>query len=100
MEALDGYKVRIPGFIVPLEFSADGRLSDFLLVPYQGACIHEPPPDPNQIVYAKSKTPEEFPNMWTPVWLTGTLSTKHHLNNLGDAAYTLDIESWELFRGY
>ena len=99
IKALNGYKVRMPGFIVPLDFSADGRLSDFLLVPYQGACIHEPPPPPNQVVHAKTDTPQQFPNLWTPVWLTGTLSTEQYLNYLGDAAYTMNIESWEVYRG-
>lgn len=99
IEALDGYRVRIPGFVVPLEFSRDGKLSNFLLVPYQGACIHEPPPPPNQVVHAKTDNPQEFPNIWTPIWLTGTLSTEEYLNFLGDAAYTLQIESWEIYRG-
>lgn len=99
VEALDGYKIRLPGFIVPIEFSPDGTLSDFLLVPYQGACIHEPPPPPNQIVYAKADVPQTFPNIWTPVWVTGTMTTEQFLNFRGDAAYTMQIESWELFRG-
>lgn len=99
VEALDGYKIRLPGFIVPLEFSPDGKLSNFLLVPYQGACIHEPPPPPNQIVHAKTDEPQAFPNIWTPVWLTGTMTTEQYLNFRGDAAYTMKIESWEVYRG-
>ena len=99
VSALDGHRVKLPGFIVPLEFSADGKLSDFLFVPYQGACIHEPPPPPNQVVHAKSPKPQEFPNLWTPVWLTGIMSTEQYLNYLGDAAYTMEIESWKLYTG-
>ncbi len=99
VEELDGYRVRMPGFIVPLEFSPDGFLREVLLVPYHGACIHEPPPPPNQIVYATSAEPHKFPGNWTPVWLTGTMSTEHYLNFLGDAAYTMNVESWELYKG-
>jgi hypothetical protein len=51
--ALDGTKVRIPGYIVPLEADDQGRLTEFFLVPFLGACIHVPPPPPNQIVYVK-----------------------------------------------
>nr|WP_242469557.1 DUF3299 domain-containing protein [Rhabdochromatium marinum] len=43
VEALDGQRVKLPGFVVPLEFDFD-ELSEFLLVPYYGACIHVPPP--------------------------------------------------------
>ena len=50
---LDGQKVRLPGFVVPLDFE-DTEISEFLLVPYFGACIHVPPPPSNQIVYVKT----------------------------------------------
>lgn len=96
---LDGQKVKLPGFIVPLEFSEDGKLEDFLLVPYHGACIHMPAPPPNQVVYAKTEQPQQFPGLWTPVWLIGTLSTDSFLNTLGDAGYTLQIDRWDLYKG-
>jgi uncharacterized protein len=50
-KSLEGATVRLPGFIVPLEGVKDGSVSEFLLVPYFGSCIHVPPPPPNQIVY-------------------------------------------------
>src|SRR5690606_25267033 len=50
VEALDGIRARLPGYIVPLEISEEGRVTEFLLVPYYGACIHVPPPPSNQIV--------------------------------------------------
>ena len=43
--------VRLPGYVVPLANAQDGRLTEFLFVPYYGACIHVPPPPPNQIVH-------------------------------------------------
>ncbi|MGB1007610.1 MAG: DUF3299 domain-containing protein, partial [Thalassobaculaceae bacterium] len=47
--ALDGQTVRLPGFVLPL--TENGAAGDeFLLVPYVGACIHSPPPPPNQMV--------------------------------------------------
>lgn len=49
LEKVDGKTVKVPGFMVPLEDGADG-VTEFLLVPYFGACIHVPPPPPNQIV--------------------------------------------------
>ncbi len=50
-KSLEGATVRLPGFIVPLEAVKSGDVSEFLLVPYFGSCIHVPPPPPNQIVY-------------------------------------------------
>jgi len=99
VKELDGQTVRIPGFVVPLEFTMTGELTEFLLVPYQGACIHLPPPPPNQLVFAKADTPEVFGDMWSPIWLTGTLRTKEFFTDLGDAAYTLEISGWEPYQG-
>jgi hypothetical protein len=71
---LDGQVVRMPGYLLPLEFS--GKLvAEFLLVPWVGACIHTPPPPPNQIVYVKADKPFEFGGLFTPVWVTGQMTT-------------------------
>ena len=51
-QEIDGAHVRIPGYLLPLELEND-EATEFLLVPYQGACIHTPPPPPNQIVHVK-----------------------------------------------
>lgn len=86
--ALDGQWVRLPGYVVPLDYEGT-EVSEFLLVPYFGACIHVPPPPSNQIVYVKAEKPYVIDGMFTPVWVTGTLSTKAFLNLVGDAGYTL-----------
>ena len=53
VDTFDGKRVKIPGFVVPLEGTAE-LTTEFLLVPYFGACIHVPPPPSNQIVYVVS----------------------------------------------
>ncbi len=55
VKELDGQQVKLPGYIVPLEVSEEGRTTEFLLVPYYGACIHVPPPPSNQIVHIFSE---------------------------------------------
>jgi hypothetical protein len=71
--ALDGRIVRMPGYLLPLEYS--GKLvTEFLLVPWVGACIHTPPPPPNQIVHVKADKPVEYNGLFRPVWVTGKLS--------------------------
>ena len=85
---LDGENVRLPGFVVPLDFEGT-EISEFLLVPYFGACIHVPPPPSNQIVYVKTVAAYPLKELFEPVWVTGVLSTQAHLNDVGDAGYTM-----------
>jgi hypothetical protein len=87
--ALDGVRVKLPGFIVPLGSSEDGAVTEFFLVPYFGACIHVPPPPPNQIVYAHLTTPIKTPEIWDPYWLRGELRVETKKNKLAGSAYTM-----------
>jgi len=86
--ALDGAKVRLPGFVVPLDETPAG-LTSFLLVPYFGACIHTPPPPSNQIIHVHSKTPAAVRTM-DPVWVRGTLKLERQNTAHGASAYRLD----------
>lgn len=82
VKELNGQTVRIAGFALPLEF--EGKVSkEFLLVPYVGACIHAPPPLPNQIIYVSSKTGFTSKSLYTPVWVTGQMRTEGGEYNLG-----------------
>ena len=69
---LDGALIRMPGYLLPLEFSGK-KVSEFLLVPWVGACIHTPPPPPNQIVHVKADQPFEIAKPFEPVWVTGRI---------------------------
>jgi hypothetical protein len=71
---LNGQIVRLPGYLLPLEFSGK-QVSEFLLVPWVGACIHTPPPPPNQIGHVKPEKPVEMSGMFAPVWVTGQMTT-------------------------
>lgn len=93
--ALNGTRVRVPGFVVPLERTADGLLSEFFLVPYFGACIHVPPPPPNQIVYVRMRAGAGLRSIEDAMWVTGTLHTSSKSTSLGAASYTLDGEKLE-----
>lgn len=95
--ALDGAYVRMPGFALALEYAGDERVSELLLVPYFGACIHVPPPPPNQVVHVILDEPIKLGRLWDPVWITGIMRTRVHYNDLGNAAYTLEAESIETY---
>ena len=70
---LNGQNVRLPGYLLPLEFSGK-QVSEFLLVPWVGACIHTPPPPPNQIVHVRPEKPVAMSGMFEAVWVTGQLT--------------------------
>jgi hypothetical protein len=72
--AVDGKLVRLPGYLLPLELSGT-RVTEFLLVPWVGACIHTPPPPPNQIVHVKADRPYALRGTFDAVWVTGRLAT-------------------------
>lgn len=92
--ALKDAKVKIPGFIVPLEDTPTG-LKEFLLVPYFGACIHTPPPPANQIIHVlMNKGVKGFKSMDT-VWVSGTLSLVRTANEMGTSGYQMDAVKLE-----
>ncbi|MEM9303073.1 MAG: DUF3299 domain-containing protein [Pseudomonadota bacterium] len=95
---LDGLSVRIPGFLVPLESDEGGLLTEFFLVPYFGACIHVPPPPPNQIVYVTVDEPFNLETLWTPFWIEGEMATRSKSSLMGTAGYSIEaklIEEYE-----
>jgi hypothetical protein len=91
---LNGKRVKLGGYVVPLDFDAT-TIKEFLLVPFVGACIHVPPPPANQIVYVKSDKGFEISGQFDPVWVTGTIKTETAFTGLADAGYSLDAESVE-----
>lgn len=95
-EALNGAYVRLPGFIIPIEIGQAG-VTDFVLVPYVGACIHTPPPPPNQFIFAQSKTPWPSEELWSPVWVVGTMYTQLQSTAIAETGYALQVDSMEIY---
>jgi uncharacterized protein len=89
---LNGKRVRIGGYVVPLDFDAT-KVTEFLLVPFVGACIHVPPPPANQIVYVKAPGGITIKGQFDPVYVTGTLSTEGQFTGLADTGYSLAAET-------
>ncbi|WP_053151914.1 DUF3299 domain-containing protein [Pseudomonas sp. Pf153] len=92
VKELDGQQIRLPGYIVPLEVSEEGRTTDFLLVPYFGACIHVPPPPSNQIVHVKSEVGVKLDELYQPYWVEGPMQVKPSTSELADAGYQMEAE--------
>ncbi len=94
---LDGREVRIPGFVVPIETDGQGRLKEFFLVPYFGACIHVPPPPANQLIYGRLKEPIPMVNIWDAFWMEGTLRIEDVSNATAASAYAMEVSRLELY---
>ena len=88
VERLSGERVRIPGFVVPLETDGE-QIREFLLVPYFGACVHVPPPPANQLIHVIPDKP--VPAGWNmlPVWVEGVMAVGRVDSEMGVAGYQL-----------
>jgi hypothetical protein len=84
--------IRIAGFLVPLRFGEDNSITEFFIVPYFGACIHVPPPPPNQLIFGKFPAGFELDALYDPFWIEGTLSTQIIENEMATAAYSIKID--------
>ncbi|MEQ9125514.1 MAG: DUF3299 domain-containing protein [Alphaproteobacteria bacterium] len=103
---LDGAFVRMPGYALPLEFDGTG-VTEFLLVPYVGACIHTPPPPSNQVVVVRLTKPYVVEDLYAAVWVTGRMRVEavsralSYVDGVADvsAGYALDAVTVEPYGG-
>lgn len=98
VEDMDGRKVRLPGYTVPFQYGSDAEISEFLLVPYYGACLHAPPPPPNQTIFVKTDDPIQLKDLSQAVWIEGTLRVKTRKSDLADTAYVIEMSGWEKYK--
>jgi hypothetical protein len=96
---LDKTHVRIPGYIVPVDVDDSQKMSSFFLVPYFGACIHVPPPPPNQIIYVTLEEPIDVTDIYDAFWIEGTLSVQTIQKEIAASAYTLKADKVTLYEG-
>lgn len=94
---LNEKKVRIPGYTVPFEFGSNVDINEFLLVPYYGACLHAPPPPPNQTIFAITEDQIKLKDLAQAVWIEGTIYTQTQESELADAAYTVRVDKVEVY---
>lgn len=92
VKALDGQRIKLPGYIVPLDVTEESRVTEFLFVPYFGACIHVPPPPSNQIVHVTSELGVLMDALYQPFWIEGTLQVGAHSSEMGTAGYQMAAE--------
>lgn len=88
VEAFDGVALTMPGYVVPLEGDEE-MITEFLLVPYFGACIHIPPPPVNQTIYVKPRYPLLMDESWDIITVAGNLQAESATSDFGAAGYSL-----------
>jgi hypothetical protein len=93
----DQQKIRLPGFVVPVSFNENQLVTEFFLVPYFGACIHVPPPPPNQIIFSRFEKGLKLQDLYTPYWIDGTLSTSLTENEIATSAYSFAVDIMEVY---
>jgi hypothetical protein len=90
-------RLKIPGFVVPLDFEQE-KVDEFFLVPFFGACIHVPPPPPNQIILVRLKKPIEGLGVMEVVWVYGKISVEKVNTEIGNSGYSLAADKVEFYR--
>ncbi|PZO10479.1 MAG: DUF3299 domain-containing protein [Lysobacteraceae bacterium] len=93
---MNGAKGKIPGYIVPVTFDDRGHITELFLVPYFGACIHLPPPPPNQIIYIKPRKALPPSQIWDAYWAIGTVRIAKTENEMALSSYSMDLERIEI----
>jgi uncharacterized protein len=85
-----GKPIRIAGYVVPLD-AERMQSSEFLLVPYFGACIHSPPPPANQIILIKPPKGSRLRTM-DAIWVEGILAEGKTSSEVGTSTYILTAD--------
>lgn len=90
--SLEGKRIRIGGYPVPIEMNKQGKVVQLFIVPYPGACIHVPPPPPNQIILVNYEKGIELKDIYEPIWVIGKLHIETISNDLADASYSMQAD--------
>lgn len=88
--ALNNQMVQIDGYLLPLKQNGK-KVTEFLLVPVIGACIHVPAPPPNQMVVVQYPKGYEHSELFAPITVTGKLIIKSTQANLALADGASDV---------
>ena len=87
--SLEGQTIELAGFMVPIEVK-DDTVSQFLLVPEAGQCIHVPPPPLNQtLLVDTTDQPTRLRDLYQPVIVSGRLSVVTQSFDIAESGYSL-----------
>lgn len=92
---MNGRAIKIPGFVVPIEFKDEKLVTQFFLVPFFGACIHVPPPPPNQIIFVEYPEGLKLESLYDPFWISGVLEASMIEKDIATSSYSLKLQYYE-----
>lgn len=93
----DNKRIRIAGYIVPITYNEQQIVTEFFLVPYYGACIHVPPPPPNQLIHIQHPKGFRLQDLYTPFWVDGIVKLETNENELGLSSYAMHNVSLSIY---
>ena len=97
IDKFNNQAVKIPGFVVPLRTDEQQRVTEFFIVPYFGACLHMPPPPPNQMIHSKAETGIELAQLTEPFWFEGVIHIETISNITGTSAYGMTLDNIQAY---
>lgn len=89
---LDGGTIRIAGYVLPVAGNGRG-VTEFLLVPWVGACSHAATPPPNQVVRVTVATPMAVEGVYAPVTIGGRLAVSPATRSLHFVDGRVDVRA-------
>lgn len=96
-ESFNNTPVKIPAFIVPLEFDDDQKVTKFFMVPFFGACLHLPPPPPNQTIFVNYPQGVKLESTYDAYWVSGIIKTSVVENEIATSAYSIEMHDFEIY---
>lgn len=96
VESLNGSRIKMPGYMLPLETGSNG-VTEFILTPFAGACIHVPPPPANQLVFVTSEKPWPAVHLFEAIWVTGTIRVNRIQTSLAEIGYDMAADEIEVY---
>lgn len=88
--------ILLPGYMVPLVYDGED-VTEFLLVPSAGQCIHVPPPPVNQTIFVALKKPTRIRTYGEPVIVEGRLLTVLGRTDYAETGYRIEADAVEDF---
>jgi uncharacterized protein len=89
VKAYEGGSIKIPGFMVPFDDDEE-KVTQFLLVPQAGMCIHTPAPPANQIVLVEMSSEAKLVDWNRQIMVYGSLEVASSNSPYGPVAYKIN----------
>ena len=89
VRAYEGGSIKIPGFMVPFDDDEE-KVSQFLLVPQAGMCIHTPAPPANQLILVEMSSEAKMVDWNRQIMVYGSLEVAQSNSPYGPVAYKIN----------